>query len=324
VVVPVYRQAAIIPALFEAYARQTLPLDEFELVMVDDGSGDDTVEAIEAHRSNNLRVTVEASPHGGPNRARNTGARLAQGEYLLITGGDILPDPGLLAAHLAAHEAGRGMRELAILGLVEWDPQMVVTPFMRFLTDTPSIFPQFQYYRLTSGEEADWTFFYTCNVSLRRDFLLEHEGFDERMDLPYADDSELSYRLARSGLVLRYHPEALAYHRHPTTLASVLKRARTAGLMLRRFETLHPDGPRFPRLMDPKRRALLERSPGLLRLPLRLVIAAVELLIWLTSPLWRRLLIAIDRRQGRFDRPAREFLYICLIRLFYHLGRHSR
>ncbi len=77
-----------------------------EIVVVDDGSADETAEVIAAAPA--ALVTVRHASAKGRSAASNAGARAASGEILLFLDGDTLAGPGFVAAHIAAHTARAG------------------------------------------------------------------------------------------------------------------------------------------------------------------------------------------------------------------------
>jgi glycosyltransferase involved in cell wall biosynthesis len=87
--------------------NQTLPADQFELIVVDDGSTDGTRELLEHSQFPNLVVHLKTNK--GRCLARNEGITRAQGELVVFLDGDALPHPGLLEAYWIAYcEAGAG------------------------------------------------------------------------------------------------------------------------------------------------------------------------------------------------------------------------
>ena len=88
VIIPAYNAAASIGACLEALAHQTLAAGDFEVIVVDDGSTDTTPRVAEQ-----FGVRVVRGTHGGPAAARNLGASLATGQFLLFTDADCVPEP---------------------------------------------------------------------------------------------------------------------------------------------------------------------------------------------------------------------------------------
>ena len=195
----------------------------------------------------------------GASAARNLGWREASGDIVLFLGDDVLASPGLVDAHLSAHERGAN----AVLGHVDWADEP--TPFMRFL-DTGF---QFDFARLEPGD-APWWAFYTANLSIRRDLLERSGGFDEE-NFPFLyEDVELAYRLSKLDMRLVYEPAAHARHVHAPTLDEFRDRMRTIGAAERRIVQKHPAFPPYfkPRfdevLAAPRPRGLSGRLVSLL------------------------------------------------------------
>ncbi len=108
-------------ALLDALRAQTLGEAEFEVVVVDDGSGAETIALLENARERDdlaLRVVRHDAPRG-PGGARNAGWRAARGALVAFTDDDCRPAPGWLEAGLAAHEHAP---EAVVQGRTEPDP----------------------------------------------------------------------------------------------------------------------------------------------------------------------------------------------------------
>lgn len=95
VIIPVFRPGAGLDRVVASLDEQTLPREEFDVIFVDDGSGDDTVERLRAIAAARANVRVIAAEHSGwPSRPRNLGIAAADGEYVLFMDHDdsLYPD----------------------------------------------------------------------------------------------------------------------------------------------------------------------------------------------------------------------------------------
>ena len=99
IVTPAYNSAAYIAETVESVLRQTWPA--FELLIIDDGSTDDTLDIARAIARDDARVKSFSSPHGGPAVARNIGLRHASGEFIALLDSDDVWDPRYLSEQLA-------------------------------------------------------------------------------------------------------------------------------------------------------------------------------------------------------------------------------
>lgn len=246
VVIPTCRRNDLLRMTLEAYARQTVGRQAFEVVVVEDGP------------SGNARSTAEAwgaryvdGPHTpGPAGARNLGICRAQAPIVLLTGDDMVPAPDLLERHLEAHRRRPGG---GVLGHVAWHPDCRVTPFMRYIVERGG---QFSFHKIADPQDCGYRFFYTSNVSLEARWLAR-ERFDEVFPWAATEDLELGYRLQRRGLILRYCPQALVYHQHAVDMVGFGRRMERAGETIWYFALKYPDDRSIRRRLLP-----FTRFPG--------------------------------------------------------------
>ncbi len=104
VVVPTYRRPQRCARLLRALSKQTLPPTDFEVLAVDDCSGDETPDVLHAlAREVPYRLVPLTSPkNGSPGRARNVGWRSSRAGIIAFTDDDCVPEPDWLAAGLRA------------------------------------------------------------------------------------------------------------------------------------------------------------------------------------------------------------------------------
>ena len=178
VVIPTYQRMDVLPEVLDAVEAQR-GAPPFEVVVVDDGSGDDTRQFLAARRfAVPARVLVQEN--SGPAAARNAGVRAATGRWVAFLGDDTVPTSGWLARHVAAHRERGGGEELAVIGYTRWHPRVRRSRFLDYINEYGL---QFGYRLIDDPEDVPFNFFYTSNLSLSRSRLLE-QPFDERF--PYA------------------------------------------------------------------------------------------------------------------------------------------
>jgi glycosyltransferase involved in cell wall biosynthesis len=213
VVIPTYNRCDVLKKCVEALSAQTLPPDAFEVIISDDGSTDGTGRYIESLDRNTLpRVRCLRQPNTGANAARNNAVRHAGGRLLLFINDDTIATPRMLEEHCRTH-AQYPSEALGVLGRVTISPDVPASIFAKLHLDA-----SFEMWK--GRRRLDWRAFYTCNVSVKRSYLLKYGLFDE--GLRYHEDVELSERLSRHGFELVYNPLALGYHEHYVSEAAYL------------------------------------------------------------------------------------------------------
>jgi GT2 family glycosyltransferase len=261
VVIPTYRRADTLRLVLDALGRQQ-DAPQFEVIVVDDGSGDGTADLLASYRPA-YPYRSFAQPNSGPAAARNRGVREAGGGLILFLGDDTVPEPRLLAVHAAAHREPRRW-PVAVLGYTTWPTERRVSPFLHHINEYGL---QFGYGLIDDPESVPFNFFYTSNISLSRRLLLEQDLFDTSFPHAAWEDIELAYRLVRTGMRILYRPEAIARHHHEITFASFRSRQEKAGEAAAIFFAKHPELGNF--LGVPQALSLSPRQgPGEALLPL--------------------------------------------------------
>ena len=214
VVVPTYNRRNSLLRTLQALARQTLPAESFEVVVISDGATDGTAEAMRTLETP-YRLTFVEQQNQGPSAARNHGARRAIAPLLVYVDDDIEPVPEFLAEHACAHENDP---DLVLIGpqngpmdekmphWIRWEHEMLRKQYIHFVQGLWEVGPN----NLYSG-----------NFSLRREHLLKVGGFNEAFTRQ--EDVELGFRLEQCGLHFRFSAAANGIHRPTRTFASWYK-----------------------------------------------------------------------------------------------------
>ena len=206
VVIVTYNRSSIC----QETVSQFLPLlgDEVELVVVDQGPGEQLQDYCrnEASHSPQLRHIRLTKP--GTTRARNAGIQSARGSIILFVDDDVIPYPDLIHAHLDAY---RDPTVGAVAGrIIEGDDDRIHPVDPRALDPRYGwLFTRFCYDRPVDLMTARG-----CNMSVRRQILVSIGGFDTQFSPPmfFREESDVSLRVIRAGYRLRYIPTATLIH----------------------------------------------------------------------------------------------------------------
>lgn len=209
VVIPTYRRWDRLQRTLAAMEAQTLPVDRFEVIVSDDGSGDGTLEQVRSYAGRSpLRITVLTGPNGGPAAARNRGIAVARGEWVAFTDDDCVPEQDWLEAFAAA--AGKGGFD----GAGGFVKRYNDTLLGRYIDWSRMMMPPLR-------EDGTAAYLVTANALFRRKLLEDLGGFDQAFKAPGGEDPHLSYRAKELGARLIYLPEARIRHMHRDTIGGI-------------------------------------------------------------------------------------------------------
>ena len=218
IIVPTYNRADRLRRLLDALERQDIGAANFEVVVCDDGSTDETSGVLAASRP--YRLTALRRENGGPGAARNDAIAAASGDLLVFLDDDIEPSPDAVRLHSEAHEHDR---DLVVLGTMH-PHEGVRTPWIAWELKTLAR----QYDNMTRGVyEPTPRQFFTANASVRREHVLRAGGFDAAYRR--AEDVELAFRLEAIGLRFAFRPGIRVWHDPDRSLAAWKRVARQYG-----------------------------------------------------------------------------------------------
>jgi glycosyltransferase involved in cell wall biosynthesis len=216
VVIPVWRDLRVRECLDSLYRSQGVPLEEFEVLVVDNGPSDEIRRIVQ---DSPARYLIE--PRRGSYTARNTGVEQARGAVLVFTDADCVPPPGWLREIWTLFETG--LCRLAVGPSYGLDASCVAE-------------------WVQSIDDERWAALSHCGAVVycdTRNFAARREVFDlERFDAEFlcAGDLEFGLRLSRHGETIQFVPRMRLGHQNPVSLWAVLLRAIRRG---RGIEALH-------------------------------------------------------------------------------------
>ena len=190
VVVPTRGDPARLRALAEALARQTLPRERWETIVVPDGVALDP--ALLARLAALGARTSGTGTRRGPGAARNHGAALARGDYLAFTEDDVAPAPDWLERAASRLEAG------------------MAPDVLEGRTVKPGG-------RLVHRQSQDRPLYLPTNLFVRREFFARVGGyceafFDGPRGLYFREDTDFGFTLEAAGARVEREPAAVVTH----------------------------------------------------------------------------------------------------------------
>lgn len=239
VVVPVYNQEETISKTIDALLSQSFLHKNYEVIMIDDGSVDETFNVLKNIQKKNkrkIKILKTVKKHGR-GAARNLGIGRAENDIIVLIDGDIIVTRNFLEEHFKWHTK-HPEENFAMVGQTTWSPELKTTSFMNWLEHGGRLV---DFDKLKPNQEVDYKHFYTGNTSFKRKFLIKNGLFDENFERNIFEDLELAYRLKDKGLKIFYNPNVLGYHFHQTDPAKYAKRMIIVGKGAKILFKKHPE-----------------------------------------------------------------------------------
>ncbi len=221
VIIPAYNAEKTVAETLRSVLNSAFPKNQFEVIVVDDGSKDNTVKILKQTKN----VRVFARKHAGPATQRNFGAKAARGDIILFTDSDCIVSKDLLK------RVSDDFKKYDIAG---------VGGTYRTL-NKESLIARYVGYEIGFRHEKEKRFTdflgtYCC--AYKRDIFLKFGGFDEKFLTASGEDPELSFRISRQYKLI-LDKKMFVWHPHPDSLKKYLRsqywRAYWRILMYKKF-----------------------------------------------------------------------------------------
>ena len=269
VVIPAYNAAQTIGKAVSLSRSQARGRLQIEVIVVDDGSSDDTAAVAES-----AGATVIRQQNAGPAAARNRGWQSAAGTFICFTDSDCIPMAGWLEKLLDGFtdpQVGAVAGSYDIANSSSWLARWVHQEIMERHKRMPACVRAFGSY----------------NVAIPRFVLEATGGFDPGYRLASAEDNDLSYRIIKKGWRIAFRPQAKVAHHHPEKIWRYLLEQFRHGCWRAKLYKDHPHmigGDDYTRLRDRLEPVLVLGIAGLAALSL----LGITNLIW-----WVLLLVSV-------------------------------
>jgi peptidoglycan/xylan/chitin deacetylase (PgdA/CDA1 family)/GT2 family glycosyltransferase len=220
VLIATWRRPGPLRELLDSLAQER----DCEVIVVSDGEDAATRALSHAYSAPYPLRWLSHSRNLGQAAARNTAAAAARGEYLLVLDDDVLIVPGLVRAHLAAHDSANDRRTIVGGRITEERLRPCVSPtdrlalaqWERALEHSREIVSS-----LDAGPSVEQTVHFGLNCSIARELFERHGGFDPQIRV--TEDMEFGQRLYAAGVRFVYEPRALVRHRNEKPMADYFR-----------------------------------------------------------------------------------------------------
>ena len=235
VVIPAHNASQNIGEAVRQSLSQAKGSLELEVIVVDDGSTDNTSEVAEAAGAQVIR-----QPNAGPAAARNRGWQSANGDFICFTDSDCIPSENWVANLLRGFtgwQVGAMAGSYDIANGTSWLARWVHQEIIERHSRMPIFIRAFGSY----------------NVAIPKYVLEAVAGFDPSYRKASGEDNDLSYRILKQGWLIAFRPQAKVAHHHPERIWRYLKEQYRHGFWRAKLYRHHYDmlpGDDYTRLKD--------------------------------------------------------------------------
>lgn len=237
VVVPTHQRRDLVLDVVAALEAQSEGRGSFEVAIVCDGCTDGTAEALRGLRSGGPIAVIE-QPRSGAATARNRGAAATTAPLLIFLDDDMIADPDLVRAHLAAHAR---RPESVVLGAIPVHPRSRRS----FLSEGLSGWAARRDRRLASpGETPRFDDVLSGHLSIARTSFQGLGGFDTRWTAGGTfggEDIEFGWRVVAGGFEVVYAAGAVAHQVYDKSFASLCRNIRQGAAADALLARVHPE-----------------------------------------------------------------------------------
>jgi len=209
IIVPAYKAEKTIQKCLDSLLSQSLKKEEYEIIVVDDGSFDNTQKIIEENYQG--KVLYIKQENQGPAAARNKGVEFAKSSIIVFTDSDCELETKWLEEMISPFEDNQIG---GVQGIYRTKQKKIVAQFVQYEIES-------RYRKMSSKKYID--FLGTYSSAFRRNIFLENKGFDRNYLIASGEDADFSYRLEKKGIKFLFNQKAICYHLHPESLFKYFK-----------------------------------------------------------------------------------------------------
>jgi len=221
IVIRTKNEAEHIKKCLDAVFSQNFQAGNFEVLIVDSGSSDDTVGITRNYKVKIAEIGAKKFSYGA---ALNIGAKLARGEYVVYLSAHAVPKSdkwlsSLISDFSDPNVAGVYGRQVPLSNCNPFEARGILSS-----------------YGLTKKVQTKDSFFSNANAAIRRSVWVK---FPFNQALPISEDRDWAGRVQASGYKIVYEPKAVVYHSHNYSLGQVFRRSYKRGCANKRIGTRH-------------------------------------------------------------------------------------
>lgn len=252
VIIPTYNRVKMLIDLLHSLEKQSYK--EFEVIIVSDGSKDNTCEVIKSQSFDLKKVKIINRENHGRAATRNHGAKEAQGELLIFLDDDMAPATECIEVHLNHHLK---YTSSIMVGRQITNYKIMNNDFQRYRIHLEKKWENSIYNPHSSLITRENLYITSANFSISKKLFDSLQGFDSQLtDL---EDFDLAVRAYRARIPIHYIPAAHAYHNDIISCTRYIKRQKEYRLSFIKLFKLKKNIHAEYALREPKEKSVLKK-----------------------------------------------------------------
>jgi GT2 family glycosyltransferase len=234
VIVPTHNRKEELQGLISSLDEQTIPASQYEIIVIDDGSSDDTLAFLQSLvRNGKDNLVFFYQKNQGPGAARNRGVSLAKGTILVFTDTDCRPFPDWLE-NLIKPFSDKTIGAVGGAEAYSAEDSLLTRAIHVCMTSSMTTGGM----RGTTGKKLARYYPRTFNMAISQEAFKKTGGFKP---LFHGEDIELSFRIKRAGFKLLFIEQAHVHHRRRTTIKQFFRQLMKMGEARVTLVRMHPE-----------------------------------------------------------------------------------
>lgn len=231
VIIPTYNGANKILNCLRALEQQSY--DAFEVIVVIDGSTDNTSEVLNNTEFNLQSLKIHSRKNGGRSVARNSGVAIASGEFIIFMDDDMRATTQLVKQHLEFHKRHE---HKILVGVPMEEEAKMTSDFQKFKAHLSK---KWMGALGNATVKLEHIFLTSANCSMPKVIFEKLNGFDE--NLTDAEDYDLAAKAKEQNIDVYFEPKAIAWHDDFISCRSYIKRLREYHKAHQKLNELYPE-----------------------------------------------------------------------------------
>jgi GT2 family glycosyltransferase len=208
VVITTYNRAEVLPSTAAALAGQDTPRDRYEIVIVDNGSADETPRVLDELAVAHTLVRLRLEPNRGYSGGINAGLQLARGQYLILVSDDLIVPADFVRRHVETLRAHPGFWAV---GGIRQLPAVTETPFGRWVDGLERGFEAARKQQMLEPDLWELSWPTARNLAIPAGDLERIGLFDEQFSFG-CEDQDLAHRARQIGVRFLYDTKIACLH----------------------------------------------------------------------------------------------------------------